>query len=347
VINLAGFVGVAIVTCLVAWIGTRLVREHAIRSGILDVPNERSSHTTPTARGGGLAIVLVFSGLVLTLLSVGLLAIDDALVLVVGGGAIALVGHLDDRRTLPSWTRFCVHIAAAILAVLVIGGITERTLRSVGMHGIWAGSVLGVLGVAWTVNLFNFMDGIDGIAGCEAIFIAAAGAWLNWMHGGDPGLTATMVGLAGATFGFLIFNWPPARIFMGDVGSGFLGFILAILGLAASQGENIPIEAWVILGGVFEVDATVTLLRRVIRGDRWFAAHRMHAYQHVARRCSAHLPVVRAVTAINLCWLLPWAWLASVFPTYGVRFVAIALLPLVVLALMNGAGSNEDTSGHL
>jgi hypothetical protein len=113
--------------------------------------------------------------------------------------------------------------------------------------------------VVWTTNLFNFMDGIDGIAGSEAVFVSGAGALLNWCQGGAPGLTAAMLCLAAASLGFSRWNWPPAHIFMGDVGSGYLGFTLAVLGLATNQLGNIPIEAWGILGGFFLVDATITL----------------------------------------------------------------------------------------
>ena len=119
---------------------------------------------------------------------------------------------------------------AAILAVTLIGGISEQSLGHVGLHGIWAGILLALAALTWSTNLFNFMDGIDGIAGSEAVFVGLAGAPLNWRYGGDSGVTAAMLVLAAATAGFLIWNWPPARIFMGDVGSGFLGFVLAVLG---------------------------------------------------------------------------------------------------------------------
>src|SRR3984885_11627635 len=268
----ANTVCAALVAFLFAWFATGLVRRHALRHAILDIPNTRSSHATPTPRGGGLAIVIAFMGGLVFLASMGFLQLNLAFVLAAGGGAVALTGYLDDRKTLPASVRICVHIAAVTLAVMVLGGITEQTLRNIGLHGIWAGSLLGLMALTWSTNLFNFMDGIDGIAGSEAVFVAGAGALLNWKSGGDGGLTAAMVVLAAATLGFLIWNWPPARIFMGDVGSGFLGFTLAVLGLAASRRSDIPIEVWAILSGVFFVDATVTLLSRIVRGDRWFEA---------------------------------------------------------------------------
>jgi len=140
----------------------------------------------------------------------------------------------------------------------------------------------------------------------------------------------------------LRWNWPPARIFMGDVGSGFLGFSLAVLGLSASRTEAAPVEVWAILGGVFLTDATVTLLRRIARGDKWLEAHRTHAYQHLARRWKAHIPVTVLATSINVVWLLPWAIFAAKVPARAPLFAAAALTPLAVLAFACGAGTEEE-----
>lgn len=336
--TLINIVCVATATVGFAWYATGFVRRHALKHAILDVPNVRSSHSAPTPRGGGLAIVAAFMSALILLALTGMLQINVTLVLIAGGGAVAAAGYLDDRRSLPASVRICVHIIAATLAVFVLGGIAQQSLRNIGLHGIWAGALLGVMALTWSTNLFNFMDGIDGIAGSEAVFVAAAGAILNWGYGGDIGLTAAMFVLAAATLGFLIWNWPPARIFMGDVGSGFLGFTLAVLGLAASRNGTTPIEVWAILSGIFLVDSTVTLVRRIVRGDRWFEAHRLHAYQSLARRCGAHMPVTILAIGINLIWLFPWAWIAAQYPTHARNCVIAALGPLAIVALLAGAG---------
>ena len=325
----------------IAMIATGLMLRYALQRRLIDVPNPRSSHSSPTPRGGGMAIVVAFLGAVLALAFTKHLDGKIALALAGGGGVIALIGFLDDRRTLSAGARFAVHVAAAALVVAVLGGIPGPELANWGLHGVWLGATIAVLVLVWTTNLFNFMDGIDGIAGGEAVFIAGAGAWINWRHGGDAGLTVAMLSLGAATSGFLRWNWPPARIFMGDVGSGFVGFSLAVLGLAASTEGAIPIGAWAILGGAFLVDATVTLLRRIARGDRWMEAHRLHAYQHLARRYRAHLPVTGLVILINVVWLLPWAIIAVKFPMRAPLFFAAALAPLIVLALACGAGAEE------
>lgn len=332
---------IAVLTFLFAWGATGLARQHALRHAILDIPNIRSSHATPTPRGGGLAIAMTFLGALIFLVSSGNLQWRIAFVLAAGGGMVALTGYLDDRKALPAGIRICVHIVAATLAVIVIGGFTQQTLQHIGMHGVWAASLLALVALTWFTNLFNFMDGIDGIAGSEAVFVAGAGAFLNWLYGGDGGLTAAMLALAAATLGFLIWNWPPARIFMGDVGSGFLGFTLAVLGLAASRHSSVPLEAWAILSGVFIVDATVTLLKRILRGDRWFEAHRTHAYQVLAARWQAHWPVTAVVIAVNALWLLPWACAAAAYPSRAILCVIAAISPLVAVVLLIGAGRKE------
>jgi Fuc2NAc and GlcNAc transferase len=335
---MSGVVLAVLAALIVALIGTGLMRRYALRRNLVDVPNVRSSHASPTPRGGGIAIVAAFFFSLLLLAFTGLIDIKILSSLLIGGGAMALVGLLDDRWHLQARVRFVVHLAAALCVVILLGEIPESALSRWGLHGQWVGGLVSVFALVWIANLFNFMDGIDGIAGSEAVFVSGAGAWLNWLQGGAPGLTAAMLCLAAASLGFLRWNWPPASIFMGDVGSGFLGFTLATLALAASRYGDMPIEVWIILSGVFLVDATVTLIRRMVRGDRWFEAHRLHAYQNLAFRWQAHLPVTVLVTIINLFWLFPWAWIAATYPAHAMRYVAIALTPLVVIACLVGAG---------
>jgi Fuc2NAc and GlcNAc transferase len=337
----SGVILVVITAFVIAVVATGLVRRYALERNLMDIPNLRSSHALPTPRGGGVAIVVAVFIASLLLAFLGLM--DPSLLgaLLIGGSAMALVGYLDDRRHLRASVRFGVHLAAALCVVILLGGIPERALAHWGLHGVWIGGVIAVLTLIWITNLFNFMDGLDGIAGSEAVFVSGAGAWLCWYHGGAAGLTAAMVCLAAASLGFLRWNWPPARIFMGDVGSGFLGFSLAVLGLAASQKGIFPIEVWAILGGVFLVDATVTLITRLIRGDAWYHAHRTHAYQHLARRWKGHLPVTILVTLINVFWLLPLAILAARYSAHVLWILAAALAPLVALVVACGAGTDE------
>jgi Fuc2NAc and GlcNAc transferase len=318
-----------------------VVRGYALKKNIVDLPNARSSHVAPTPRAGGIAIVLSFVAALCALYFWRTLDLRTAGTLIFTGCAVAGIGYLDDRRQLTAKARFAVHLAAAVIAVALLGGFPTPELAKWGVGEFWFGLAFTVLVLAWATNLFNFMDGIDGLAASEAIFISTAGAFLNWLDGGDSGVTAAMLCLSVATAGCLVWNWPPARIFMGDVGSGFLGFMLTLIAMLACSRGKVPIEVLPILGGVFLVDATVTLTRRFARGDRWLEAHRSHAYQHLARKWRGHKPVTAAVIAINLGWLLPWAYMANRDSMHSRIYFGIAMLPLVIAALLAGAGRRE------
>jgi len=146
-----------------------------------------------------------------------------------------------------------------------------------------------------------------------------------------------------ASAGFLCWNWPPAKVFLGDVGSGYLGYVIAVLALAAARTNPVALWVWLILGGVFFVDATMTLCRRLLRGERVFEAHRSHAYQWLARRWGSHGKVTVTVIAVNLAWLLPWSVLAMKFPQYAIVSVIAALAPLALLAPLLGSGRAEPS----
>jgi Fuc2NAc and GlcNAc transferase len=327
-----------VLTCL----ATHAMRLFALRRNMIDIPNARSSHSVPVPRGGGLAIVVCFFGGMIALCSAGELGWKEGAGLLISGFLVASVGFLDDRKSLSARLRIIVQLSAAVILVLAIGGMLQDDLARWALHGQVASIGVALLALVWTTNLFNFMDGIDGIAGSEAIFIAGALAVLNHVTGGDGGVSAVLVCLAASTLGFLIWNWPPAKIFMGDVGSGFLGFMLAGLGILVHRAGHVPFEVVGILGGVFFADATVTLVRRGLRRERVSEPHRTHAYQHLARRWGSHRSVTLATWAVNLFWLLPWAWLASVrSDLVGVSFAA-ALIPLGVAVFLLGAGRNED-----
>jgi Fuc2NAc and GlcNAc transferase len=214
----------------------------------------------------------------------------------------------------------------------------------VGIHRVDMGALgylFGTLVIVWSLNLFNFMDGIDGIAASEAVFIGVAGGVLVLVGGGSVALATLCLVLAAACSGFLWWNWAPAKIFMGDVGSGFLGFSIAVLALGVARDQPAGPFVWLILGGVFVVDATVTLMRRLWRRERLYEAHRSHAYQCLARRWQSHRRVTLTVTAVNVFWLFPWATLATLYPVHAGWAALAAVGPLLVAAVAVGAGRQE------
>jgi Fuc2NAc and GlcNAc transferase len=323
---------------LVALLLTGIVRRLALAQGVLDVPNERSSHSTPTPRGGGVAIFVATIAASAVLAWRGALDIKLLLALTGGGSVVALVGFYDDRRQLSARSRLGAHLVAGLWALLCIGGLPPLRFADHIVSFGWAGYVIGALGIAWTVNLFNFMDGIDGIAASEAVFIAWGAALLGLLVGPSVAAPAMALAFGAACFGFLAWNWPPAKIFMGDVGSGFVGYVLVVLALAATRENPAALFVWLILGGVFFCDATVTMVRRLARGEPVYQAHCSHAYQRLARRWGSHRSVTLAAVSVNLVWLLPCAWLASVSPGRAAWMTVIALAPLTLLALRAGVG---------
>jgi Fuc2NAc and GlcNAc transferase len=274
-----------------------LARRYALSRSLLDVPNERSSHTVPTPRGGGLAIALVvLIGLVL-LAGAGWVAPRIAAALAGGGALVAWVGWLDDRRGLSASLRLMAHVAAAVWVVAWLRGMPHLTLGVGAVDLGFAGALLAVLGTVWATNLYNFMDGIDGLAAGEAVAVGLIATIL--LAPREPSLASITLLLATAAAGFLVWNWPPARLFMGDVGSGFLGFMFGGLAVASENARALPALLWLVLLGPFFVDATVTLFRRMARGERWHAAHRSHAYQRAVQAGWSHRRVTSAVITLT------------------------------------------------
>ncbi|CAK14373.1 MraY family glycosyltransferase [Pseudomonas entomophila] len=319
---------------------TALLRRYALARSIMDIPNARSSHAVPTPRGGGVAIVLAF------LLSLGALgalqmaSLDTLVALGGAGGLIAVIGFMDDHGHIAARWRLLGHFAAAAWALFWLGGFPPLDVFGVRIELGWVGAVLAAFYLVWLLNLYNFMDGIDGIASVEAI-CACLGACLLYWVGGHEQLAVLPLLLAAAVCGFLYWNFPPARIFMGDAGSGFLGIALGVLSLQAAWVSSQLFWGWLILLGVFIVDATFTLGRRLARGDKVYEAHRSHAYQFASRKHGKHLPVTLAVAALNVFWLLPLALCVMLLKLDGLLAVIIAYAPLLVLAVRYRAGSLE------
>lgn len=343
--QIAVVVALILTTTLVAWGVTGWVRRHAEALRLVQIPNHRSSHAQPTPSGGGLGVVVAGSlsgfGLVLcTGWALGGFVLGLAAVL-------AAVGLRDDMSHLPAGLRFSVQVAVCAGLLTVMEDLPSLEL-SMGLEVQVAGwGLFGLLLLAgvWWVNLFNFMDGIDGIAGMQAMFMLLTGAAAAWSHPDSMSNPAWLLMLlvAAATLGFLLLNWPPAKIFLGDTGSTWLAFIVFALALLSIQAGLLSYAVWLVLAAVFTTDATVTLITRVLCGECWYVAHRSHAYQRLSRRWQsdrkhAHRSVTLLATAVNGLWLAPWVWACIKCPAISEVFVVAAYLPLVFAMLLLGAG---------
>jgi Fuc2NAc and GlcNAc transferase len=320
---------------------TRMVRRLALAHGFIDHPNERSSHIKPTPHGGGAAIVAVVTITLAVLAALGKISLVEFAVLAGGGLAVAVVGLIDDWRQLSTPIRLAVHVAAASWAMLCLEGLPAIRLGDQLISFGWAGYPLGVMGIVWSLNLFNFMDGIDGIAASEAAFVTIAGVLLLAAGNLTAGIPLTGLALGAACCGFLIWNWPPANIFLGDVGSGYLGYSLACLSIIAARENPIALFVFVILGAVFVVDATVTFLRRIARHERYDVGHRTHGYQRLSRRWGSHRSVTSVVLVTNILILLPAAAWAARRPSWAAYIAGGVLALILVLALIVGSGRQE------
>ncbi len=293
--------------CVASMLLTRLVLRVAVRKSVLDLPNERSLHSVPTPRGGGVAIVAVVLLGVAYLAAIRMIHPHVAIALYGGGLLVAWTGWADDRRDVSARVRVTAHAVAALWAVAWLGGMPSLTVGADPVRLGMAGSLLAMLGIVWATNFYNFMDGIDGLAAAEATSIGAAAAVLLAVRGSPLAAVAAL--LAGAAAGFLPWNWERARIFMGDVGSGFLGFAFATLAVATENSGALPALLWILLFGFFFGDATITLLRRMLRREAWYAAHRVHAYQRAVQGGWSHNGVTIVALLVNVCLAL-LAWLA-------------------------------------
>lgn len=322
---------------LISFSLTAVTRFLSIKYKFFDTPNERSSHTVLTPRIGGLAIVITF----LISLCVYFLNLHSAekinlfYSLFFSCTLVAAVGLWDDLRDISSKIRILVHFGAAINVVYWLSGSPPINVVGISFESNILTILLSIIMLVWFLNLFNFMDGIDGIAASETLFVLLAGAYFSWQSGAEELLYISLI-LSFSTLGFLIFNWPPAKIFMGDVGSGFLGLTIGILAYANAN-EGISLWVWFILFSVFLVDSTYTLFIRFITGEKWYVAHCSHAYQHAARKFG-HQKVTVTTSLINIFWLFPMAYLSYLYKDWGVIFFIIASLPLIMLVKKFNAG---------
>ncbi|MGY6274889.1 MraY family glycosyltransferase [Methylomonas sp. MgM2] len=330
---------------LVSFVLTAWIRSYALSNNVMDVPNLRSSHTLPTPRGGGGAIVLAFIAAVIFLFFAAPNH-ADSLVALSSSILVAGIGFCDDHGHVSARWRILIHVIAALSALSLLGGFPKLLVpmpfdwfvkTRMADFG-WFGYLLGTVLLVWFLNLFNFMDGTDGIAASESVFVS--GALAGYLYYIDRFSFTVAISLTASSIGFLLWNWPKAKIFMGDVGSGFLGLLLGILLLMATQQAAVLFYCGLILFGIFMVDATYTLIFRFLSRQKWYEAHCSHAYQRAAKRYG-HLKVLLACWSINLFWLLPISCFVFLYPRYALLGLLVAYLPLLWLAYYFKAGQAD------
>ena len=325
--------------CLaVAFATAFLIRRRAAALGLVAEVNERSSHAIPTPSGGGVGIVLATS------LAGLLLAWSypyEVLPVLMAGVLIAVLGYWDDRQPIPAKWRLGAHIVitGAVASLVPLDAIAAQIGVPLPEPVIFVALVLG--GALW-INLYNFMDGIDGLAASQAVFLLLAALGLAWSATPEilaQGMFWWMAWLAAACLGFLLLNWAPAKIFMGDAGSTYLGLMLFFFALATTTSGWLSLVQWLILAAAFLADSLTTLVRRALNREPVWQAHKRHAYQHLQRRLGSHARATLLYIGIDIVLLLPLAFLAGAFPDYRWAFAVLAYVILIPSALWAGAGA--------
>ena len=325
-VAIIGLVGSLFISVVV----TGLLQKYALRRSLIDVPNERSSHLTPTPRGGGLSIVLVILICIGVLFLTGQLQKDIAIAVGLGGFFVSLIAWIDDHQHIPALWRAMAYGIAAVFSVYCLGGFTHLQLGPYLLPLGMIGNVLSVVWIVWMTNLYNFMDGTDALAAIQAMCVGLLAGILFWLEG-QYGLAMVCFVIMASSCGFLFWNWPPAKIFMGDVGSCTLGFCFGVLTMIGEIEGTVSFAVWSILLSIFICDATLTLLMRIIKGEKWHKAHCSHAYQRWVQMGASHKSLVLSVLLINAMILWPMATMAFVWGEYSYYIAAASLFLISVL----------------
>ena len=317
---------------------TYLLIRFSKKIGMMDSPNERSSHAVPTPKGGGLGFFIVF-----TIISLGFYSFlpnysPIVFPLLFGGPVVVALGWLDDRYSLPAVLRLFVHF---LVAVLIYGLVTQGFLLPLNISFLpdhfWINFVFCVLFIAWFINLYNFMDGVDGQASCTAIAGSILMAVVAGIHGSyEISMIYCLIGYT--VGGFLFHNWSPAKIFMGDTGSYFLGFLFASLALISKVHANVSFYSHIIIFGFFIFDTTYILFRRMLGGKPLFEAHQTFLFHKLMKKDWSHRRISTFYTMVMILWLFPLANLASIYDNWGMAIVTLAYFPLWIFAVYHQAG---------
>jgi UDP-N-acetylmuramyl pentapeptide phosphotransferase/UDP-N-acetylglucosamine-1-phosphate transferase len=299
---------------------TWIVKLVLSKKNIIDVPNERSSHTTPTPRGGGIAITIVwFIGLFILFI---FNKIENNLFYALLTGLIlVIIGIIDDIYDLKPIIRIAGQFISSITALFFIGGLKVFDLGFYQFNNLWLLSPIAVVGIIWFINLYNFLDGIDGYAAMQAIFLS-----LGFFYFTNSNFYLL---LTAGTLGFILWNWQPAKIFMGDVGSTLLGFNFAIFSIYEQNIGNIPLVVFLIISSLFWFDASLTLLRRFRNNEILSQAHRKHAYQRIVQSGFSHQKTTLFAFGINLL-----LFLFAVLTFNYQQFMLVTLLISMILLLL-------------
>jgi glycosyltransferase WbpL len=324
------FTGCLLVTFLFSLGLTSLVKKYAVKNAVIDIPNERSSHTQPTPRGGGIAVSIPIMISIVGLYLFHLISFPIFIGMLISSLIITIVGWLDDHKHIIFYWRVIFYSIASIWMISWVGSLDAI---SIGLIRIPLPYILGYIvtffGLLWLTNLYNFMDGTDGLAALQGICAGLFGGVLMLVEG-ETGLAIVCFIIVSSCLGFLYWNWPPAKIFMGDIGSCLLGFIFGSLALISDVTGTVSVSIWCILLSVFICDATFTLLKRIICREKWYDAHCSHAYQRLVQMGITHKQLAVAFFILNTILIWPMSYAAYTMPFHAV-YISIGIIVLMLM----------------
>jgi len=305
----------------------------ALKNKIISSPNFRTLHLGDAITGGGIVFSLIFFSSTFYFWSIEFLTDEIFFVLGIGGFFGALLGFLDDLFNISAIKKLIFHTILSAWSIywLELGIFSDidwiPDIISIG---------LSVLFLVWVINAYNFIDGIDGLAISGATFISGGLILIMIITNNPSELTIIYFSLLACALAFMIFNWPPARIFMGDSGSIFLGYIIGTLVLLTIERGDVTEWTWLVIFGYFFADTTVTQLMRLLLVKKWYKAHRSHAYQNLARISGSHLKVTSGIIIYHFVWLLPLMIFSIKLPDFSMFAAALAVFPAMLFAVKYG-----------
>jgi len=294
-------IGLLVVTSIIAlsYVSTMIYYRIAIKRGILAHPNARSSHIKAKPLGAGVVFMGLWGIVSVWAYLCGQVSLGTCVLLLPGSILLALVGYWDDRHNVSIILRLVIQIAVVVYALVVIATFYGPVFPQHSVLVPAVACLLGIPAMMWSINVFNFVDGLDGLAGSGGVCIFVMGGYLLW-HAGGYELALLAWILAACIMGFLIWNWPPSKLFMGDSGSAALGYLVAVFALVGDLGYGVPLHLWLILYAFFWFDTSLTLVRRLLAGHTVTLAHNLHAYQRLYQSGWSHRAVALLGLALNL-----------------------------------------------
>lgn len=324
-----------ILAFVLSFLGIFFLKKYALQLKLVAIPNERSLHQKVTPQGGGAIIAIIFLAFTLFFSLSGHMKNDEFLALFGGGLIMSVTGFLDDMWDIKAGIRFPIQFLAAGWGLYWLGGIPYSPFFD-SVFGLYAlANAVAVVGLVWFINSFNFMDGIDGLAASGATFFSLSiGGYFLWQ--GIELYGNLLIVLAASSLAFLYFNWPPAKMFLGDAGSNFFGYIFGTLLLITVKNENLSIWTWLIILAYFVTDTTITTFLRLCLVKGWYRTHRSHAYQNLARVLNNHKFVTCLILGINVFYLLPLAYVSIQYQQYAWLAFLASVVPILLFVLRYG-----------